>query len=117
MAWFARAPDRRTSHRFQAEVPVVLSVVGDDEIASVRALAHGIGEGGLSLAELEGLQVGQPVSLEMCLPNATQPIWVEATVRHNSGHCGLQFVSLGEPQKQLIKRYCRLQPREKRRPA
>lgn len=115
MAWFSRTPDRRTSPRFQAEVPLVLSVVGDEEIASVRATADGISEGGLSVSGLEGLRVGQPVSLEMHLPNTTQPIWLEATVRYNAGRCGLQFAALGEQQKQLIKRYCKLQPREKRR--
>ena len=117
MAWFSRPPDRRTSTRFQAEVPVIISVVGDEEIASVRVLAKSIGEGGLSTVAIEGLEAGQPVSLEIHLPNATHPIWVEATVRHNSERCGLQFSSLGQQQKQLIKRYCRLQPPEKRRSA
>ncbi len=115
MPWFSRTPDRRTSPRFQAEAPVVVSLVGDEEIASVRAVANGISEGGLSVSGLEGLRVGQAVSLEIHLPIVTQPIWVEAVVKHDAGHYGLQFVSLGEAQKRLIKRYCRLQPRQKRR--
>ena len=115
MAWFSRAPDRRVSQRFEAEVPLVVSVVGDQEIASLRAVADGISEGGLSLSGLEGMAVGQTVSLEIRLPVATKPIWVEAVVRHNFGGYGLQFISLSDDQKNLIKRYCRLQPREKRR--
>lgn len=115
MPWFSRTPDRRNSPRFQAEVPVVVSLVGDEEIASVRALANGISEGGLSVPDLVGIGVGQAVSLEIHLPIVTQPIWVEAVVKHDAGHYGLQFVSLGDEQKKLIKRYCRLQPRQKRR--
>ncbi len=115
MAWFSGAPDLRVSPRFQAEVPLVISVVGEQEIASLRAQADGISEGGLSLRGVTGMRVGQAVSLQMHLPIATQPIWVEATVRHDAGHYGLQFRSLSDAQKKLIKRYCSFQPREKRR--
>jgi c-di-GMP-binding flagellar brake protein YcgR len=115
MAWFSGGPDRRVSPRFQAEVPLVVSVVGERDIASLRAQADGISEGGLSLRGVEGMRTGQAVSLEMHLPVATQPIWVEAVVRHCSGHYGLQFRSLSDAQKKLIKRYCSFQPREKRR--
>ena len=96
-------------------MPLVVSVVGEREIASLRAQADGISEGGLSLRGVEGMRTGQAVSLEMHLPIATQPIWVEALVRHDTGYYGLQFQSLSDAQEKLIKRYCRLQPREKRR--
>jgi hypothetical protein len=115
MAWFSRAPDRRVSPRFAADVPLVVSVVDDQEISSLRAVADGISEGGLRVSGLEGMAVGQAVSLELRLPVATQPIWVEAVLRHNFRGYGLQFTSLSDDQKNLIKRYCRLQPREKRR--
>ncbi|HKU19730.1 MAG TPA: PilZ domain-containing protein [Terriglobales bacterium] len=115
MAWFSRATERRGSPRFQAEVPLVVSLVADEEIASVRALADGISEGGLSVSNLQGLPIGQSVSLEIRLPIAAQPIWVEAVVTHDSGHYGLRFTSLTEEQRNLIRRYCRLQPRQKRR--
>lgn len=112
-----RAPDQRKSPRFAAEVPLVISVVGDEEISSLRTLANGISLGGLSARGVDGLVVGQGVSLELHFPNSTQPIWLEGVVRHNSGYYGIQFVSLSEAQGKLIKRYCRLQPRQKRRPA
>lgn len=114
MGWFSGAPDLRVSPRFQAEVPLVISVVGEQEIASLRAQADGISEGGLSLSGVEGMPVGRAVSLEIYLPIATQPIWIEAVVRHDAGHYGVQFQSLSDAQKKLIKRYCSLQPREKR---
>lgn len=114
MAWFSRAPERRACPRFQADVPLVISLVADEEIASLRAKADGISEGGLSISGLQGMAVGQAVSLEVHLPIATQPIWVEAVVRHDAGHYGLQFTALSNEQRELIKRYCRLQPREKR---
>jgi c-di-GMP-binding flagellar brake protein YcgR len=112
-----RTPNRRKFPRFQAEIPLVVSIVQDDEISSVRARADGISLGGLSAAGLEGLVVGQGVSLEMHLPNARQPMWLEGVVRHISGYYGVQFVTLSEGQEKLIKRYYRLQPREKRRSA
>jgi c-di-GMP-binding flagellar brake protein YcgR len=93
----------------------VVSVVGEREIASLRAQADGISEGGVSLRGVEGMRTGQAVSLEMHLPIATQPMWIEALVRHDAGHYGLQFQSLSDAQKKLIKRYCSMQPREKRR--
>jgi c-di-GMP-binding flagellar brake protein YcgR len=115
MAWFSRASDRRADPRFQADVPVVISLVADEEIASLRANADGISAGGLSVNGLQGVGPGQAISLEIHLPIATQPIWVEAVVRHNAGRYGVQFTGLSNEQRELIKRYCRLQPRQKRR--
>ncbi len=114
MSWFSRAPNRRACPRFEADVPLVISLVADEEIASVRAKADGISQGGLSVSGLQGIGPGQAVSLEIRLPTATQSIWVEAVVRHNAGHHGLQVTALSNEQRELIKRYCRLQPREKR---
>ncbi len=112
-----RAPDRRKFPRFEAKVPLVINVVKDEEISTVRALADGISLGGFSAAGLEGLAEGQGISLEIQLPIATQPMWVEAIVRHSNGCYGVEFVSLSEAQQRLIKRYCRLQPRQKRHSA
>ena len=114
MTWFSRPPDRRASPRFRADVPLTISVVDDHEITSVHALGRGISEGGVSVVGIQGLTVGGTVSLEMHLPVANQPLWVEAVVRHTAQHCGLEFLALSEEQQRLIKRYCRWQPQEKR---
>lgn len=113
----SRPSDRRESSRFEAKVPVVISVVQEQEILTIRGLAKGISLGGFSVPGLEALPVGQGVSLEIHLPIAQEPLWVEGVVRHSGGSHGVQFVSLSEAQQKLIKRYCRLQPRQKRRSA
>lgn len=114
LRWLSRTPDRRAYPRFQAEVPIVVSLVGDEAIASVHTLADGISETGLCLAGLRGLRVGDAISLELHLPNATEPIWLEAVVRHDAAHSGLQFTEITPTQRKLIRRYCRLQPPQKR---
>jgi c-di-GMP-binding flagellar brake protein YcgR len=113
MPWFSRPADRRIFPRFQANIPVLISLVGDTQIASLRTLADGISEGGLSLAPLPGLQVGATVSLELHLPTARDALWLDASVRHNTGHCGLEFSYISPEQRRAIDHYCRLQPYEK----
>lgn len=112
-----RHPERREASRFAAEIPVVISLVQEQEILTMRALAKGISLGGFSAPGLEALPVGQSVSLEIHLPISPEPLWAEGVVRHSGGSHGVQFVSLSEAQQKLIKRYCRLQPRQKRHSA
>ena len=60
--------------------------------------------------------MGDRVTLELDIPVATaRHIWVEAIVRRSGEPCALEFLSLTDDQRKLIKRYCRLQPEEKRR--
>lgn len=115
MPWFSRTPDRRRHARFRADVPVLISLVGDTQIASLRTLADGISESGLSLAPLPGLEVGATVSLELHLPTARDALWLDASVRHNAAHCGLEFRHISADQRKAIDHYCRLQPYEKSR--
>ncbi|SRR5579872_585513 len=115
MRWFSRPPDRRRSPRFKADVPVVTSVIGDREILPLRARCDSISETGVSAAGLEALALDRTVTLELHIPVATKPIWVEAIVRRSGQRCVLEFTSLTDDQRKLIKRYCRLQPEQKRR--
>lgn len=115
MRWFSRPPDRRRFPRFKADVPVVTSVIGDTEIRPVRARCDSISESGVSATGLEALALDSRVTLELHIPVATKPMWVEAIVRRSGQHCVLEFVSLTDDQRKLIKRYCRLQPEQKRR--
>ncbi len=115
MPWFSRPPDQRRSARFKADVPVFVTLVGDTDIIPVRARCVSISEAGLSASGLSALAVGDRVTLELDIPVAKQRIWVEAVVRRSGEPCALEFVALSDDQRELIKRYCRLQPEEKRR--
>lgn len=113
MPWFSRTPDRRSFPRFQAEIPVLVTLVGDKEIASLRTLSKGISQAGISLFPLPSLTVGDTVSLEIQLPTARESLWLNAKVRHNMPHCGLEFNGISPEQRKAIDHYCRLQPYEK----
>ena len=115
MPWFSRPPDRRRSARFKADVPIIASLVNDREVIPVRVRCHSISETGLSASGLSSLKDGEKLTLELHIPVSTQAIWVEAIVRRSGDPCALEFVSLNDEQRNLIKRYCRLQPEEKRR--
>lgn len=115
----SRPPDQRRFHRFKADVPAIARLVGEREIISLRTLCESISEGGVGARGrgLEALALGDDVvSLELYLPISTlQPIWVDAVVRCITDRCGLEFLSLSDEQRKIIKHYCRLHPREKRR--
>ena len=117
MRWFSRPPDRRRSQRFKANVRVVVTLVGTTDVIPLRTQCESISEAGLSVSGLSSLAVGDRVTLELDIPVATaRHIWVEAMVRRSGDPCALEFLSLTDDQRKLIKRYCRLQPEEKRRP-
>jgi hypothetical protein len=115
MGWFSRPPDKRRSARFKADVPIIASLVGDREIIPVRVRCHSISETGLSASGLSSLKADEKVTLELHIPVSASAIWVEAIVRRSGDPCGLEFLSLNDDQRKLIRRYCRLQPQEKRR--
>lgn len=115
MRWLSEPPDQRRLPRFEADVPAIASLVDDNEITSVRVRCNGISEGGVSVLGVEGLALGDLVSLELHIPVATQPIWVDAVVRHNTECYGLEFLPLSDEQRNAIRRYCRVQRRQKRR--
>lgn len=116
MAWFVNALEQRRFPRFKANFPAIASVVGDCEIISLHVRCESICEGGVSISGVEGLAIGDLVSLEMHVPVSKEAVWVDTVVRHGSeARCGLEFCPLGPNQRDLIKHYCRLQPLEKSR--
>ncbi len=115
MRWFSRPPDRRRSARFKADVPIIVSLINEREVIPVRVRCHSISETGLSTPGLSSLNAGEKITLELHIPISQQAIWIEAIVRRSGDPCALEFVSLSDEQRNLIKRYCRLQPEEKRR--
>jgi len=116
MRWFWQASDRRRYPRFKAGIPVIASVVDDRDIISLRTRCQSISEGGVGTPGLQPVAIGDFVTLELHLPVSAHPIWVDTIVRYSSTErCGLEFRLLGANQRKLIKRYCRLQPKEKSR--
>lgn len=116
MRWFWQASERRRYPRFKAEIPVIASVVEDRDIISLRTRCESISEGGVGTPGLQPVAVGDFVTLELHLPVSAHPIWVDTVVRYSSTErCGLEFRLLDANQRKLIKRYCRLQPKEKSR--
>jgi hypothetical protein len=115
MRWFSRPPDRRRSARFKADVPIIASLINDREVIPLRVRCHSISETGISTSGLSSLKADEKVTLELHIPVSTHAIWVEAVVRRSGEPCALEFVCLNDEQRNLIKRYCRLQPEEKRR--
>ena len=115
MPWFSRPPDKRRSARFKADVSVIATLIGEREITPLRVRCNNISEAGLSASGLSSLAVGDRLTLELHIPVSTQVIWVEAVVRRTGDPCALEFVSLNDDYRSLIRRYCRLQPEERRR--
>lgn len=121
MPWFSRPPEQRRFPRFKADIPAIASLVRESEIVSLRTRCDSISEGGVGARGngLEPMHVGDLVTMELHVPVSAQPIWVDTIVRYlamhrRTGRCGLEFLSLSEDQRSLIKRYCRLQPLKKR---
>jgi len=114
--WFPHPSDRRHFPRFKADVSAIASLVGTSETFSLRSRCDSISEGGVGARGLQPLALGDLVRLELQLPVPMQPIWVNTIVaRRDSVRCGLEFLSLSDYQRNLIKRYCHLQPKEKPR--
>ena len=117
MPWFSRPPEQRRFRRFKADISAVASLVRDREIISVRTRCDSISEGGVGARgrDLDPLSLGDLVTMELHIPVSTQTIWVDTIVRYVVVHrrtdrCGLEFLSLTEDQRSVIKSYCRLQP-------
>lgn len=96
-------------------MPAIASLIDDNEIINVRILCDGISEGGASISGVDGLAPGDLVSLELHFPISAQPMWVNSVVRHGTERYGLEFLILSDDQRNVIRRYCRGQRREKRR--
>lgn len=116
MPWASRPSDQRRFPRFKSDVSAIATVLGDREIMSFRARCDNISEGGLSAHGLSPLALGDRVTLELQLPVSTHPIRVETmVVRRGVDRCGLEFLSLSDYHRNLVKRYCHIQPKEKPR--
>jgi hypothetical protein len=116
MLWFSHPLDRRRFPRFKADVLATANLVLEDKVLSLRTRCDSISEGGVDASGLQSLALGDLVTLWLYLPVSMQPVWVDTiVVRRSSDRCGLEFLSLRDDQRNLIKRYCHLQPKERSR--
>jgi hypothetical protein len=116
MPWFSHSPDRRRFPRFKADVLARANVVREEQILYLGTRCNSISEGGVDAPGLQSLALGDLVTLWLYLPGSTQPVWVDTiVVRRSSDRCGLEFLSLSDDRRNLIKRYCHLRPKEKHR--
>ena len=102
MPWFSHSPDRRRFPRFKADILARANVVHEDQILYLGTRCNSISEGGVDAPGLQSLALGDLVTLWLYLPAvSTQPV--------------CEFLSLSYDQRNLIKHYCHLRPKEKHR--
>jgi len=67
-----------------------------------------IAEGGLGATIPSEINIGEIVELELQLPDATEPLKIEAEVRYRHGfQYGFKFVKITEQQREMIRRTTR----------
>lgn len=90
-------------------MPMVATVIGDQEVAALSGRCTVVSEGGLGAVLAGRIPLGDVVALELHLPNSADTIRVRATVRHSEyPNYGLEFLALGETQRKAIARYCEM---------
>ena len=101
---------KRHFPRFPADVPLVVTVVGDRDVAALSGRCTVVSEGGLGAVLPGRIPLGDVVSLELHFPNAERTVRVRAAVRHSRyPDYGLEFLALGPDPRKIIARYCELQ--------
>jgi c-di-GMP-binding flagellar brake protein YcgR len=112
----ARKPnhkDRPRRHpRYRADIPVKVTVLGDDGYAELQGRCGDLGEGGFGAVLNAELSAGEVISLEFTLPEGDALSEVRAIVRYRKGLVhGFEFLGLTAAQQQKIQSVCRsLQP-------
>jgi PilZ domain len=110
----SKVTELRQSPRFRADADIVATMVTDTELNPVLGICTDISQGGISALLPVEFDPGSLVGLEFHIPGS-DTIWLNAIVRHCQGSVGMEFVSLTEQQRKLIKRYCGFLPKLKRR--
>ncbi len=69
--------------------------------------ASDISEQGLAATIVGELDINEVVSVELRLPMAQSIVTLRAAVRHRRGFCcGFEFLTLGETERQIIRKTC-----------
>ncbi len=103
---------KRHYPRVAADLPMVATVVGDQDVAALQGRCKVVSEGGLGAILPGQIPLGDVVLLELHFPNSPETIRVRAAVRHSRRpHYGLEFLTLSEEARRVIARYCDLRSR------
>jgi hypothetical protein len=98
--------DRRW-RRYKVDLSVRMKAWRGGAFQTVEGHGSDVCEGGLALAVPTDLQVGESVTLEVRLPYSEHPLMLSGAVRNvKAGTYGIEFVGLGEQQRQAIIRLC-----------
>jgi ActR/RegA family two-component response regulator len=100
------ATRKRDFIRGQYEAPCVVATIREGESILVRGHCLDLSEEGLG-AELDGEVIaGEPVLIELTLPDIADPLKLHAEVRHREGgHYGFEFVRLTGEHRQIVRRF------------
>ncbi|HET7442468.1 MAG TPA: PilZ domain-containing protein [Terriglobales bacterium] len=114
-------PEQRRLPRFKTNIHAVASLVRDSDIVPFPARCETISEGGIGARgrRLDSLVAGDLVVLELYIPLLNHAFTANSIVRYVEDRrriprCGLQFLSLTDGQRALIKRYCQFLPSKRR---
>ena len=105
----ANPADRRRFPRYPVDVEVKVVREGSD---GVNTFFHGrrseVGEGGLAVFVAHEFTLGDVVRVITRFPYSTRPLECHAVVRNRDSYCyGMEFVGLGEGEREFIARTCR----------
>jgi TonB family protein len=97
-------PARRRGSRFRVQAPLDVTVLRSGIPDTVPGRSLNVGEGGLAAILAGELQQGEPVAVEIHLPQAANPLRTRALVRHHDQlRCGMEFVGLTPQQQAAIR--------------
>ena len=99
-------PSRRRVPRFQARVPIDVTVLRSGIPATLPGRSVNLCERGLAAVLAGELLPGETVGVEVRLPPTGGPLRTRALVRHQDRvQCGMEFVTLSTEQRAAIRRW------------
>ncbi len=98
---------QRRVPRFRADLPLIVSVLGQEGYVRVHGRCTEISELGLGAVTSAELTSGEIVSLELPIPGGND-MNLRAVVRHRMGFLhGFEFISLLPEQTTCLREFCR----------
>ncbi len=98
--------------RYRTELPLVLRVLGRQGYVRIHGRCFELAEAGLGAVTTSELALGEMISVELSIPDMSEPITMRAVVRYRMGFLhGCEFVGLLPEQLEWIRKLCQdLQP-------